>query len=338
MLPGEQLPVATDDIGGVHHQRMKVGYGADGVYTDATAGTGLPIVPGYAELTGTAAALNADAIASTDVRQYRWASIQAAGSWSGTLRVQGSNDAITWYDLLMYGIGAGNTALGTALSALVDPSLYVVNLPARYLRVRMTTYTSGTATVTMALSATPLHYPPDIDSGGQAVNTELPDADPLADDTANPTAPTVGSAGMVFDGTTWDRARSATVLDNTAGTGLPGAGLIGWDGSVYRRVRVDASGYLQTEPVPVASVVSGKTSVTTAGTRVQLPSNAAAGVIVKASRNNASTIYIGNVTVASTNGFELDPGDVATARLSNTNLLYIDALASGDYVTWWVVA
>ncbi len=40
-----------------------------------------------------------------------------------------------------------------------------------------------------------------------AVDTELPAAAALADATANPTAPAVGSANLLFNGTTWDRAR-----------------------------------------------------------------------------------------------------------------------------------
>ena len=44
------------------------------------------------------------------------------------------------------------------------------------------------------------------DSTGRLwVNGELPDAAALADDTANPTVPGVGSYNMCFDGTTWDR-------------------------------------------------------------------------------------------------------------------------------------
>lgn len=39
-----------------------------------------------------------------------------------------------------------------------------------------------------------------------AVDTELPAAAALADNTANPTAPAVGAFGQVWDGATWDRA------------------------------------------------------------------------------------------------------------------------------------
>lgn len=40
------------------------------------------------------------------------------------------------------------------------------------------------------------------------VDTELPAAAALADATANPTTPLAGSAGLVFNGTTWDRVKS----------------------------------------------------------------------------------------------------------------------------------
>lgn len=42
------------------------------------------------------------------------------------------------------------------------------------------------------------------------VDTELPTAAALADNTANPTAPGVAAFGLVWDGTTWDRLRGDT--------------------------------------------------------------------------------------------------------------------------------
>lgn len=42
------------------------------------------------------------------------------------------------------------------------------------------------------------------------VDTELPDAAALADNTANPTVPSVGSLGLMFDGATWDRIRGTS--------------------------------------------------------------------------------------------------------------------------------
>jgi hypothetical protein len=45
-----------------------------------------------------------------------------------------------------------------------------------------------------------------VTSGSITADTELPAAAALADNTSNPTVPAVGAFGMLFDGSTWDRA------------------------------------------------------------------------------------------------------------------------------------
>lgn len=47
-------------------------------------------------------------------------------------------------------------------------------------------------------------------TGTFVVDSELPTAAALADAAANPTTPTVGAAALLFNGTTWDRARGDT--------------------------------------------------------------------------------------------------------------------------------
>jgi len=49
-----------------------------------------------------------------------------------------------------------------------------------------------------------------LDTLNTSVNTELPAAAALADDTANPTVPGVASFNMCFDGSTWDRCVKGT--------------------------------------------------------------------------------------------------------------------------------
>lgn len=46
--------------------------------------------------------------------------------------------------------------------------------------------------------------------GGGSSDTELPNAATLADDVANPSVPGVGGFLMLFDGSTWDRARGTS--------------------------------------------------------------------------------------------------------------------------------
>ena len=105
-------------------------------------------------------------------------------------------------------------------------------------------------------------------SGTVTVDSELPAAAALADNTANPTVPGVGAFGMLWDGATWDRAAgtsadgalvnlganndvtvtgtvtidselpaAAALADNTANPTVPGVGAFGlvWDGATWDR-------------------------------------------------------------------------------------------------------
>jgi hypothetical protein len=67
------------------------------------------------------------------------------------------------------------------------------------------------------------------------VDTELPAAAALSDTTANPTAPMVGGATMLWDGTQWVRGLSAAGGNNTPGGGVTATALLVWDGSNYQR-------------------------------------------------------------------------------------------------------
>ena len=55
--------------------------------------------------------------------------------------------------------------------------------------------------------------------GTVTVDSELPAAVALADNAANPTAPAVGSFGMVWDGATWDRATGTSADGTTVNLG-----------------------------------------------------------------------------------------------------------------------
>jgi hypothetical protein len=101
-------------------------------------------------------------------------------------------------------------------------------------------------------------------------------------------------------------------------------------------VATDASA---TNPIPVTRanstvVASAKLAVATPGTQVQCTGGACDWVIVKASRNNQSTIYLGGSAVSSADGLELDPGDATWLDVTNTNAVWVDALVAGDYVTF----
>lgn len=108
---------------------------------------------GFTELAGlSAAALNADLVPATDVAGYRWASLHVNSSaFSGTLTIQGSNDNSSWVT-----VNAGQVFNSIGITTTVNSPNSIVAIPLsfRYLRVRMTSYSSGTAQAVLELYTT----------------------------------------------------------------------------------------------------------------------------------------------------------------------------------------
>lgn len=97
--------------------------------------------------TTTASALDADLFAAADVSQYKFISLQLSGTWSGSISVQVSNDNITWYKA--YGdIFHGGGQYG-AQTDFIQNEIALVPIKARYMRIRMLSYTSGTASASL---------------------------------------------------------------------------------------------------------------------------------------------------------------------------------------------
>lgn len=90
------------------------------------------------------------------------------------------------------------------------------------------------------------------------------------------------------------------------------------------------------------ATISGKKTVTTAGTAVALGSGVVNGALmVKALLANTNNIYVGNVSgdVASTNGLELDAGEVIIFEfVGNLSDIYIDSDTNGEGVTWLMLS
>lgn len=105
---------------------------------------------------------------------------------------------------------------------------------------------------------------------------------------------------------------------------------------------VSVSNFPATQPIsgtvgitqPTA-ISSGRTTVTTAGTRVQMASVAlVAGATIKALPTNTGLIYVGNVGVTSANGFILSPRESVFVAADNLNRFYIDAQVNGEGVSY----
>ncbi len=284
--------IATDDIGGVKHQRVKVGHGSDGAYADASAAAPLPVRlsdgTNQASVIAGDAGQNANAVAgafkavafttttvqavgATDVGNYRWVSVHITSQGtSSTVTFQGSNDGVNWVSvaLLTSTSTAGPVVTSTtAVAGLHGP------LGFRHFRLNVTGISAGTTAGVIVFHAVP--------------------------------AALQGSAVSVTN------TPSVTV------SGTPGVNV--------------ASG---------TSIASAKVNVTTAGTRVQLGTNAGIlSVTVRAKTSNTGLIYVGGSTVTAANGFDLGPGEAVSLDVTNTNAVWIDAAVSGEGVSYlWVVA
>lgn len=90
---------------------------------------------------------------------------------------------------------------------------------------------------------------------------------------------------------------------------------------------------------------SGTTTVSTAGTEVQLSNttNRVRWIKVKALAANSNKVYLGVSDVTATNGYELSAGNEIELDLISAggtvafNVFYLDAAANGDKACWWVV-
>jgi len=97
----------------------------------------------------------------------------------------------------------------------------------------------------------------------------------------------------------------------------------------------------------MAEIGSGKTTVTTAGTRVPLSATSifVKQVTIHASNGNTGNIFVGDVTVSSSNGFQLKGTTDQSLVLGNSELhgtddafdlnkIYIDSAANNESVTY----
>lgn len=97
-------------------------------------------------------------------------------------------------------------------------------------------------------------------------------------------------------------------------------------------------GFSKVQIPGLPGIYTGKATVSTAGTRVVLASaQAITSVTVKALSTNTGLIYVGNSTVASTNGFQLSAGDSVSMDVTDLSTVYLDCAVSGEGVSYLAV-
>lgn len=78
----------------------------------------------------------------------------------------------------------------------------------------------------------------------------------------------------------------------------------------------------------------GQATVSVTNTAVQLSNQAlTVGVIVQALAGNVNNVVIGDSSVTTSNGFQLQPGQATSVAVSNVNKLYVNGTAA-DGVCW----
>lgn len=125
------------------------------------------------------------------------------------------------------------------------------------------------------------------------------------------------------------------VVVNPDGTNIAGgAGGTGLTDTELRATAVPVSGTVTASTAAPTTVVAFVTAVTTAGTRVQLGSNAVSGCILQAPSTNTGIMYVGGSIVSATvYGAELQPGQATSIAIDNTNKISIDSSVSGGKVS-----
>jgi len=129
-------------------------------------------------------------------------------------------------------------------------------------------------------------------------------------------------------------------VTNTAQAGKTLVLKCGGDATMIAERESDISSIVN--PVPIAahsSLGQGEKLVAVAGTRVTLvaASESIKGVQIKALDTNTGKIYVGDVTVAAANGYDLGAGEVVYVNIDDAVKVYLDAAVSGEGVRYLFV-
>lgn len=154
--------------------------------------------------------------ASFDVSSYAYLYFQLAGTWVGTVIVEGSNDNTNWQPIQ----GTSPTFFNTNPSQTQTANgVYKYPCATKFMRIRSSAWTSGTATGAAFISSL------DNDDrnvkgaaivGTVTVDTELPAAATTNDSISNGSQTSIKTFGHGWNGTSWDRNRSGQITPTTA--------------------------------------------------------------------------------------------------------------------------
>jgi hypothetical protein len=300
---------ATDDVGGIHYQIVKISHGPLDTATATTASTPFPVDVGVG-LIGPAKAEDS-ASANTDVGIFnltvRQDTIASTTTADGDYQAMKSDSVGRVYV----------DASGTTVPVNVQNSVTIAAMPnegqqtmANSISVAIAsdqsavpvsgTVTANAGSGTFTVSGT---VTANAGSGTLSVDSELPAAAVLADNTANPTVPAVGAFLMAFDGTNWDRVQ----------TGAATGGALKVDGSA---VTQPVSGTITANAGSGTFTVSG-TVTANAGSGTFTTSDSQTIVDNAAFTDGTSKVFMAGYVLDETAGTALAENDAAAARIDS---------------------
>jgi hypothetical protein len=155
--PGSGAVIAADDIGGVLHQRVKIGVGGDGTAVDVSSTNPMPVVgsdPSATTSFGPVTTASTVLFASVDTANERTVILQLGGSWLGSIGLQASQDSTTWFDCT--GLSQNNET--SPVSQVFASDVITVPVIARFFRAVTSTNFVGSVSGVYSLRA--LDAPP----------------------------------------------------------------------------------------------------------------------------------------------------------------------------------
>ena len=150
--PGTGATVAADDIGGVLHQRVKIGVGVDGSATDVSSTNPMPVQevdPSTQTAFGPVTTASTVLFSAVDTANERTIVLQLSGSWDGGVYLQASQDGTTWWACQ----GFGSSSDVVLSDTFYNPDIITVPVVARYFRAVTTPDFSGSISGSYSLRA-----------------------------------------------------------------------------------------------------------------------------------------------------------------------------------------
>jgi len=243
-------------------------------------------------------------------------SVQVTNTFSGTITFEGSVDGVNFAALSVSPATSGTAVTTTTGTGLWSAS--AVGLLA--FRARMSSYTSGSATVVVQSGVAAPGGSGGSGGGGGAVTIA---------DGADVTEGAIADAAVTGDNSGTESAKLRGLNKIFADV---------WD-SVSHYLKVNIQNTSLAVTTPLAGPFAGQAKIAITGTAVQLGSNALSnGVILTAKSTNTAIIVVGGASVANTvdgtgNGYLLAAGASVSFAVSNSNALYINGTA-GDIVSF----